>query len=64
MEIKLKPRPIEREFDVYLDEEYVGHLICSAHRLVLYVPKSGKSQCFTHAAEMVRYLHGGKYGKS
>lgn len=63
MAIILEPRPAEREFDVYLDEEHVGHLICSAQRLVLYIPKSGKTQCFTHAAEMLRYLHGGKHGK-
>lgn len=64
MSITLEPRLTEREFDVYLDGEYAGHLICSAHRLVLYVLESGKSHCFTHAAEMVRYLLGGKYGKT
>lgn len=64
MEITLTPRPSDSEYDVYLDGENVGHLIVSSQRLALFVANNGKSQCFTHAAELVRYFSGGKYGKT
>lgn len=64
MEITLTPRPTDSEYDVYLDGENVGHLIVSHQRLVLFIPKSGKSKCIESAAAMVRYISGGKYGKA
>lgn len=64
MEITLTPRPFESEFDVYLDGNCVGHLIVSSQRLALFVASEGKSKCFTYAAEFIRFLSGGKCGKT
>ena len=65
MELKLKPRPCSDELDIFIDDDYVGHLLVSNRSLVLLVPDHGKPKCYDNPAALLRDLTGGIiYGKA
>lgn len=59
MELTFLSRPCFNELDVFLDNERVGHLICSNRTLVLFVPINGKAKCYDTPVDMLRDLTGG-----